>query len=233
MKLTKKQLKRIILEELSNVLEEAPRAERAYRSQKDADDARFQRAAARARRAAGIDQPDASVRAQAKFTADKLRKAKAEKTPYERFAGTGSREFEYEPPMGPYTDAGAHEAGARAERGQDPVTGAAQANQYGGEMPRYLRALADAALDKNRSEKGRQTALYRLSGEAEEPGQSGANAKALLDAVKAELHKQKMKSRGGLSEPSAGETAVDMIDESAFDVLAAGRRALKRHLRTK
>ena len=166
------------------------------------------------------------------------RSAGAAKTPHERFADTVAGmghggEFVYEPPMGPYTDAGAQEAGGRIERGQDPADGTAGPIKRAVETPRYLRALADAALDKNRSEKGRQTALSRLSARAEQSGQSGANAKALLDAVLAGLHKQKMKSRGGLSEPSPGETAVDALDESAFDVLAAGRRALKRHLRAK
>ena len=218
-------------------LDEAPRAQTASRSQKDADEARFQRAAAIARRNIGLTDRDKLPRPEEDDEMDYMRRldrsADAEKTPYERFAQQGQGEFDVEPPMGPYTDAGAEEAGGRIERGQDPADGTAGPIKRALETPRYLRALADAALDKNRSASGRQTALYRLSARAEQPGQSGANAKALLDAVKAELRKQKMKSRGGLSEPSPGETAVDRLDESAFDVLAAGRRALKRHLRTK
>tara|TARA_A100001515_G_scaffold10780_2_gene8649 strand:- start:15861 stop:16367 length:507 start_codon:yes stop_codon:yes gene_type:complete len=123
----------------------------------------------------------------------------AAKTPYERYAQQGYGEFEGEPPMGPYTDKAAEQAIRDKEFG-DVV-----------ETDRALRAYADLALDKSRPYRSRRIGLTRLEIAAGGSGQTAANAQALLDAVRKELHKQKMKNRGGLSPASPEESEMDAL----------------------
>lgn len=122
-----------------------------------------------------------------------------DRTPYERYKQQGYGEFEGEPPMGPYTDKAAAQAIRDEEFGEVIET------------DRALRAYASLALDKSRPEKSRNVGLTRLEIAAEGSGQTAANAQALLDAVRKELHKQKMKDRGGISPASPEESDMDAL----------------------